>query len=919
MRNEVVGFAAALAVAVTGTYPAWAVAPATSAVAARPAAATYQAADPSVDRAVTVGRARGAGRGAVGRAVSKPDGARTVVGTVRVLAADTAQHAPDHEHRWEGRSRDHYRLVLVTADDAFFLKGKKARPNTKVRVTGRLQGKTLDAQSLTEIGDAPSEMPASGTTRVLVILAHWNAPDSVTPAYAAAQMFSDSNGYFRDASYTQLGQDGDVTPWVRVAGPAGGQCYADHMNVMDQAQTAARGLGYDPARYDNVVLYFPNNRWQSGSDCDGFAGWAYVGSSGTWLNGYMDRRVTVHEQGHNYGLRHSHSHLCSNGMSGTCDWSDYGDPFDAMGNANYVGHFSASQKYLLGWLNARAVDLSSGGNATLVPVSSDAPAATAARVTVAGGRTYWLEYRQPTDFDAALPVEATDGVLVHVTDPRLFSDNGSNLIDVRPEDGAATTTATLRSGSSWTSPEGVTMTVGEVTGAGATVSVTAGPPPPCPDAALEPDSAGSAPVVPVPMTQHRAFCTTGDRDWLRFSGVAGRSYRLETLNLSADSDARVDTVLHLYGPDGTTLLASNDDTNSLGSRIDFTPDTSATYVLRAEQFNGGGGERFTYDLRVTAGDDVAPQLAARTPAPGETDVSRSGTITATFSEEVVNVDGSSFTVKKTATGTTVGASVSRTAGTTEWVLDPAVDLAADTRYTVTLTGAVRDLAGNPMAFASWTFTTGPAPYVKTRTPAPDSTDVSRTANLTATFSEAVLGVATSTFTVQNTAIGTAVSATVTRNGTTNQWVFNPSVELAADTRYTATLTGAPSAIRDAGGNPMATKTWTFLTGPAPYVKTRTPAPGATAVSRSANITTTFNEAVVAVGTSTFTLRNAATGAAVSAVVTRNSTTDQWLLNPTVNLAARTRYTATLTGGVGAIRDPAGNPMATKTWSFTTAS
>jgi hypothetical protein len=94
----------------------------------------------------------------------------------------------------------------------------------------------------------------------------------------------------------------------------------------------------------------------------------------------------------------------------------------------------------------------------------------------------------------------------------------------------------------------------------------------------------------------------------------------------------------------------------------------------------------------------------------------------------------------------------------------------------------------------------------------NATNASRTANITATFSKAVTGVSGSTFTLRKTATDTPVAGVVTRNGTTNQWILNPSTTLAAKARYTVTVTGGTAAIRDLAGNSLATASWTFTTG-----------------------------------------------------------------------------------------------------------
>lgn len=202
---------------------------------------------------------------------------------------------------------------------------------------------------------------------------------------------------------------------------------------------------------------------------------------------------------------------------------------------------------------------------------------------------------------------------------------------------------------------------------------------------------------------------------------------------------------------------------------------------------------------------------------------------------------------------------------------------------------------------------GPPPALVTATPVANATAIVQGSNVTATFSESVTGVSGTTFKLTNP-VGTLISATVTYSPSTFVATLDPAANLAADTRYTATLSGGSTAIRDADGNSLATTSWTFLTGPAPTVTATAPADGATGVSRTANITATFNEQVNGVSGSTFTLTDSVTGAVVPAGVSHARFNNKWILNPSVTLAANTRYTITLTEGPTAIRDLAGNPM-----------
>ncbi|WP_461187828.1 S8 family serine peptidase [Arthrobacter sp. Z4-13] len=214
--------------------------------------------------------------------------------------------------------------------------------------------------------------------------------------------------------------------------------------------------------------------------------------------------------------------------------------------------------------------------------------------------------------------------------------------------------------------------------------------------------------------------------------------------------------------------------------------------------------------------------------------------------------------------------------------------------------------------------TAPAPTVTATAPKANAAAVATGTNVTATFSAAVQGVTTGTFVLKNAAGGT-VPATVTYNATTRTATLDPAGGLTSDTRYTAMLVGGPSAIRDGAGTPLASSSWSFLTGPAPVVTGSTPGSNALLVRRTNNISVTFNEPVQGVNGTTFTVKNAATGAVVPAAVSRNGTTNQWILDPQQALTAKTKYTVTVTGGSAGVRDIAGNPFAGRSWQFTTGS
>ncbi len=309
-------------------------------------------------------------------------------------------------------------------------------------------------------------------------------------------------------------------------------------------------------------------------------------------------------------------------------------------------------------------------------------------------------------------------------------------------------------------------------------------------------------------------------------------------------------------------------------------------------------------------------------------------MTATFSEALnaATVSAASFTLRDAA-GALVNAAVAYNATTRVATLTPAAALTAQTLYTASVSTAVRDLSGNALATAqSWSFTTAAAaditpPTVRAISPAAGATGVASTANVTATFNEAMdaATISTGSFELRD-ASAALVSAAVSFNATTRVATLNPTGNLLlAGAPYTARVHGGATdpRVKDLAGNALAAdRVWSFsVETTAPTVSSTSPANGATGVSRTANITVTFNEAVdpATVSGSTFELRDAA-GALVSAVLTLNSTGRTATLNPTPTLATLTTHTVVVHGGsTGAVvRDAAGNALAAdRSWTFTT--
>ena len=165
------------------------------------------------------------------------------------------------------------------------------------------------------------------------------------------------------------------------------------------------------------------------------------------------------------------------------------------------------------------------------------------------------------------------------------------------------------------------------------------------------------------------------------------------------------------------------------------------------------------------------------------------------------VDADQYVHNVTSTKQNLNSTTSRTANSGLLVL---ADVNATNRYWHYYdgTGGAGGTVGTPDTSA---------PTVTATTPADTATGVDVASNVTATFNETVdpSTITSTNFTLK--AGTTTVSATVTPDATNKAATLNPSSNLAADTLYTATISG----VKDATGNVMAApKSWTFRTAAA---------------------------------------------------------------------------------------------------------
>jgi hypothetical protein len=329
-------------------------------------------------------------------------------------------------------------------------------------------------------------------------------------------------------------------------------------------------------------------------------------------------------------------------------------------------------------------------------------------------------------------------------------------------------------------------------------------------------------------------------------------------------------------------------------------------------------------------DTTAPLVTATSITNGSANVAINTRVGAIFSKglDPVSITNVNVTLKEAVSGISVAGTVSCSGVSATFI--PTKNLNSATLYTATVSGGasgVKDLAGNSMAVDYvWSWTTGSAtdttaPMLSGTVNADGATNVALNTKAGATFSETMdpLTITNAIFTLKEAGSGNPVSGTTSCSGT--HALFTPSINLSANTRYTAIIKGGVGGAKDLTGNPLASDyVWSWTTTAisditAPAVILVNPLNLASKVVINSPVTATFSKAMdpLTINTATFKVAGI-TG--VTGLVAYDAINKIATFTPTANFANATTYTATIsTEGT----DLAGNALAINyVWNFTTA-
>ncbi|MEO8507878.1 MAG: Ig-like domain repeat protein [Betaproteobacteria bacterium] len=462
----------------------------------------------------------------------------------------------------------------------------------------------------------------------------WPIATITTTVLGAAPAQSTAE-YYKEVSFGAQLVNGAVAhlsnAWLQADAPRPGACGTNAeldavlASIETQGNAKALAAGFNTNARPGILYVI-----DSLPSC-GWAGLGYIGWERAYTNGTAALWVVGHELGHNFGLYHAGSLDCGAATilpiapSG-CSVTEYGDPFDIMGNQRPM-HLAAYQKLLLGYIAGGTVATHSAGSTeyTLQPIELAGQAQYAVRVpTGVAERTYWIEFRQPIGFDSGLSAFPNLGAQVRLARPFEWNNCGgcagtyddTQFLDMTPATPAFTDGA-LTSGNTYTdSLHNITFEVTSATTSAMKVKVTVGgsmasttttlassvnPSTPGQSVTFTATVTGSAPTGTVafresgtPLTGCAAVALTGSGN-TRTAACTTTTLAVGVHSIVAEYSGNAGNALSTSSPLSqsvktatTTTLASSANPSVAGNSVTFTATVTGNAPTGAVAFTDNG-------------------------------------------------------------------------------------------------------------------------------------------------------------------------------------------------------------------------------------------------------------------------------------------------------------------------------------------
>ena len=416
---------------------------------------------------------------------------------------------------------------------------------TRVKPAGPNQAATFELAA----GDASIQVTGSDPVaaapvnkRVAVLLVNFNldarAPwteDEVNTSLLGPGRTAAT--YFSETSQGAMSVTGDVFGWYTLNVSDLATCAYSSWGTA--ARSAASAAGVNLGAYTNIQYVFPRQ-----NPC-GWSGLATLGGSNSWLNGTISVGTSAHELGHNFRLHHASSYRCTSAgvavpLSSTCTSSDYGDPFDNMGNGDNLAHaWHRRQLNAMDLSQVQTITVSGTYSVSPLYGTSGPRLLRIARQADTVNPYLYVDFRQVTGlFDTwTSTASVTNGVAL-----RLGPDTAlrqSQLIDSVPST-STFTDAPLTVGRSLTDPvSGVTVSVISVASIGVTVQIAF--------PGVEPTPAPTASPTPAPTPSPKS--TRKSKPRLPFTDISDSKFVSDIVWL-ADEKITSGCTVTTFCPDG---------------------------------------------------------------------------------------------------------------------------------------------------------------------------------------------------------------------------------------------------------------------------------------------------------------------------------------------------------------------------------